>query len=78
MKNFICKKLSFLFLFFIIFNLQSQNLSKNKKALIASIEKHENALIEISDGIWELAETAFEETESSKILSDYAENKVLK
>ncbi|MGC1204031.1 MAG: amidohydrolase [Flavobacteriaceae bacterium] len=78
MKNFICKKLSFLFLFFIIFNLQSQNLSKNKKALIASIEKHENALIEISDGIWELAETAFEETESSKILSDYAEKQGFK
>jgi aminobenzoyl-glutamate utilization protein B len=73
MKNFICKTISFLSLFFIIFNLQSQNLSKNKKALIASIEKHQNALIEISDGIWALAETAFEETESSKILSDYAE-----
>ena len=73
MKNFVFKKLSFLFLFFIIFSLQGQNLSKNKKALITSIEKHQNALIQISDDIWKLAETAFEETESSKILSDYAE-----
>ena len=30
-------------------------------------------MIEISDNIWQAAETAFEETESSKILSDYAE-----
>lgn len=53
--------------------LQSQKLSKNKKALLESIEKHQNALIEISDQIWAAAETAFEETKSSKILSDYAE-----
>ena len=53
--------------------LQSQNLTKNKKELLKSIEKHEANLIEISDKIWSLAETAFEENASAKILADYAE-----
>ncbi len=53
--------------------IQGQNLSKNKKRLLKSIEKHQNKLIEISDEIWGLAETAFEETSSAKILADYAE-----
>ncbi len=53
--------------------IQGQNLSKNKKRLLKSIEKHQNKLIEISDEIWSLAETAFEETSSAKILADYAE-----
>jgi aminobenzoyl-glutamate utilization protein B len=44
-----------------------------KKAVIASVELHRNALIDISDKIWEHAETAFEEVESSKLLADYAE-----
>lgn len=49
-------------------------LSKNKKAVIASVEKHKQNLIKISDDIWALAETAFEEQQSSKILADYAES----
>lgn len=53
--------------------LQAQKLTKNKKRLLASIEKHQTNLIEISDEIWALAETAFEETSSAKILADYAE-----
>ena len=53
--------------------LQGQKLTKNKKELLKSIEKHQTNLIEISDKIWNLAETAFEETASSKILADYAE-----
>ncbi len=53
--------------------LSAQKMSANKKAIIASVEKHEAALIDISDTIWALAETAFEETQSSKILADYAE-----
>jgi aminobenzoyl-glutamate utilization protein B len=51
----------------------AQKMTNNKKAIIASIEKHEAELIKASDAIWALAETAFEETESSKILADYAE-----
>ena len=49
------------------------NLNDTKKAIIASVEKHNAKLIEISDAIWALAETAFEENQSSKILADYAE-----
>lgn len=73
MKNFTVKKVSLIILLFSICTLQSQKLSKNKQALLQSIEKHQNTLIKISDDIWQAAETAFEETESSKILSDYAE-----
>lgn len=45
----------------------------NKSALIKSIDKLAPELIAMSDEIWALAEVAFEETQSSKILSDYAE-----
>lgn len=48
-------------------------MSETKKAIIVSVEKHKANLIKISDKIWAFAETAFEETKSSKILSDYAE-----
>ena len=51
----------------------AQKLSREKKAIIASVEAHQEALIAISDSIWALAETAFEEHESSRILADYAE-----
>lgn len=51
----------------------AQKMTSSKQAIIASIEKHEKALIDISDQIWALAETAFEETQSAKILADYAE-----
>jgi aminobenzoyl-glutamate utilization protein B len=52
---------------------RAQKMTNNKKVIIASIEKHEAELVKASDAIWALAETAFEETESSKILADYAE-----
>lgn len=51
----------------------AQKIDSNKKAVIASIENHKAELIKISDSIWAKAETAFEETESAKILADYAE-----
>jgi len=57
---------------------QKKKLSKNKKALIASVEKHKAELIKISDAIWEAAETAFEETKSSEILASYAEKQGFK
>jgi len=53
-------------------------LNNTKKAIIASIEKHNTKLIEMSDAIWALAETAFEENQSSKILADYAESQGFK
>lgn len=73
MKNFTYQKAILVLLLFTVCATQSQQLSKNKKALLKAIEKHQNALIKISDDIWSAAETAFEETESSKILADYAE-----
>lgn len=45
----------------------------SKSAVIQSVDSHTAELIAMSDEIWALAETAFEETNSSKILSDYAE-----
>jgi aminobenzoyl-glutamate utilization protein B len=47
--------------------------SKNKKEIIGSIERQKDRLIEISDKIWEAAETSLQEFKSSKYLSDYAE-----
>ena len=51
----------------------AQKLSSNKKALMASIGKHEAALIKISDQIWANAEEAFQEKNSSELLATYAE-----
>ena len=53
--------------------LSAQKLTSDKKAVIASVEKHKAELIKISDSIWALAETAFNENESSEILANYAE-----
>ena len=52
--------------------LAQENWSKNKKAIINSIDEHKGRLIEISDQIWAAAETSLEEFKSSKYLSDYA------
>ena len=51
----------------------SQQMDKTKKEIIESIESHKENIILISDKIWRLAETSFEEFESSNLLSDYAE-----
>ena len=53
--------------------ISQSNLNKLKSEIVNSVEKHSENLINISNEIWELAETAFNEHESSKILSDYAE-----
>ena len=49
-------------------------LPKEKAMIISSVEHHEERLIHLSDSIWSLAETAFEEYGSSKLLADYAES----
>jgi aminobenzoyl-glutamate utilization protein B len=71
------KKLNYLLVIFLIFNIGTttaqKKMSKTKKAIVASVEKHKNKLIEISDEIWAHAETAFQEDESAKLLADYAE-----
>ena len=66
-------QLVFGLLFFVNPHVFSQNLDEPKKNIIKTDENHEEEIIKISDKIWELAETAFNEYESSKLLSDYAE-----
>lgn len=51
----------------------AQEMPTEKANLIASITERDDELIDLSDKIWALAETAFEEAESSRLLSDYAE-----
>lgn len=73
------KKISTLFLLGLIsLNLSAQKMTKDKKEIVASIEKHRENLIHISDSIWALAETAFEESISAELLADYAEKNGLK
>ena len=72
------KKYTTLFLLLLSFSLSAQKMSKNKKAIVASVEKHKAELIKISDSIWAAAEIAFEESESSEILASYAEKNGLK
>jgi aminobenzoyl-glutamate utilization protein B len=52
---------------------QEMNPSANKKAVLASVEKHQGELIRLSNQIWGFAETAMKETKSSKVLADYAQ-----
>lgn len=63
----------FAFLITLSSQINAQKIKANKKAVIESVEAHSESLIELSDAIWANAETAFEESESSKILADYAE-----
>jgi len=53
-------------------------ITKNKKSIVASVEKHKQEMISLSDEIWTLAETAFEENQSAKLLADYAEKQGFK
>jgi aminobenzoyl-glutamate utilization protein B len=68
------KKIILLALMAISFQaINAQKVNAHKKAIVASVEKHQEALIAISDSIWALAETAFEEDKSAEILASYAE-----
>jgi aminobenzoyl-glutamate utilization protein B len=73
------KLLLILLLCLAVTNSISQNkISNTKQAIITSVEKHKANLIAISDKIWALAETAFEENQSSKLLANYAEKQGFK
>lgn len=50
-----------------------QKISKNKQQIIKSVDTRQAELTALSDQIWSLAETAFEENESAKLLADFAE-----
>jgi len=56
---------------FICFLALSQT-NPNKTTTIASVEKHQQELINLSDSVWKYAETALKEYKSAKALSDYA------
>ncbi|MDX1544880.1 MAG: amidohydrolase [Christiangramia sp.] len=62
-----------LLLLFIVVGHAQEQIPAEKKELINAIESRKTELIELSDRIWSLAETAFEENESAKLLADYAE-----
>ena len=67
------KKLILGFTAFITFiSLQGQSKKSIKNDIQASIEGQKENLINISDAIWEAAETSLEEFTSSKLLMDYA------
>ena len=53
--------------------IQAQNKAKIKKEIITSVETQKIAMIEVSDGIWEAAETSLKEFKSSEYLINYAE-----
>jgi aminobenzoyl-glutamate utilization protein B len=74
------KKISILFLFSVgmIFSTSAQDIGGTKKDIVKSVEKHKANLIKLSDEIWALAETAFEEDRSAKLLADYAEQQGFK
>ena len=72
------KKINLLLTLFLIFFTFSNTFSqgkipKDKRQLIDIVEGKKERLIEISDNIWEAAETSLEEFKSAKYLSDYAE-----
>ena len=52
---------------------QSDDTARLKDAAIASIDAQRATLIRMSDAVWAHAETALYETESSRLLADYAE-----
>ena len=54
-------------------SLCAQKMTKEKKAVIQSVEKNRADMISLSDKIWAAAETAFQEKESSEMLASYAE-----
>lgn len=53
---------------------QSKKIPANKKAIMASVDTHQDELIDLSNKIWEYAEIAMDETQSAKVLADYAES----
>ncbi|WP_273446650.1 amidohydrolase [Neolewinella agarilytica] len=66
-------RLTLLLLLALCTSVSAQKLSPAKAKVVASIDSREGKLIDMSDKIWALAEVAFEEGESAKILADYAE-----
>jgi aminobenzoyl-glutamate utilization protein B len=47
--------------------------SPSKEAAVAAVDHHRPELVDLANKIWGFAETALKETQSSKVLADYAE-----
>lgn len=52
--------------------------TSNKRAIVKTVDAQQAELIQMSDQIWALAETAFAEHQSAKLLADYAESQGFK
>ncbi len=65
-------------LFLPLFSFSQKKITKNKQSIIQSVEKHQQEMIALSDKIWAIAETAFKENKSAKLLADYAEKQGFK
>lgn len=63
---------------FPVFSQQQNKLSANKQAILASVEKHKNELIQLSNQVWAFAESALREKESANVLSNYAKAQGMK
>ncbi|MEY2595277.1 MAG: hypothetical protein RI965_549 [Bacteroidota bacterium] len=57
---------------------ENKSIPANKQTVLNSIAQQEKDLISISDKVWAAAEIAMKEYQSSKVLSDYAEQKGFK
>jgi len=62
-----------LHLFHFALTQQKNKFTASKQSIFASVDKHKNELIRLSDQIWAFAETALQEKQSSRLLADYAE-----
>ncbi len=51
---------------------------KKKERAVASVDKHREELVRLSDQVWAYAETALRETRSAEALADYAEKQGFK
>lgn len=68
------KNILFLALMLMVQSATAQTIdNENKKAVINSIESQADGLTNLSDQIWEYAEIAFKENQSSEALASYAE-----
>lgn len=72
MKTFITSLLAVL-LTFQGFAQKKPPINTNKQAVISSIDSKFAQMTELSDKIWSFEEVAFQETQSAKVLSDFAE-----
>lgn len=57
----------------LLFAQNAARFADTKRAAVASIDRHATEMTALSDEVWRYAETALEETQSSKALADWAE-----